>query len=64
MKISQLLMKEINAIPDGYTIIATGPLTTETLAQEIVQTLLVKINFISMMQGFLIIEKEILIQYG
>ena len=24
------------AIPDGYTIIATGPLTTETLAQEIV----------------------------
>ncbi|HGZ5656834.1 TPA: FADH(2)-oxidizing methylenetetrahydrofolate--tRNA-(uracil(54)-C(5))-methyltransferase TrmFO [Staphylococcus aureus] len=31
-----VINEEINAIPDGYTIIATGPLTTETLAQEIV----------------------------
>ena len=30
-----VINEEINAIPDGYTIIATG-LTTETLAQEIV----------------------------
>ncbi len=29
-----VINEEINAIPDGYTIIATGPLTTETLAQE------------------------------
>ena len=31
-----VINEEINAIPDGYTIIATGPLTTENLAQEIV----------------------------
>ncbi|MDE4961431.1 FAD-dependent oxidoreductase, partial [Francisella tularensis subsp. holarctica] len=31
-----VLNKEVNHIPEGYTIIATGPLTTEHLAQEIV----------------------------
>ncbi len=28
-----VINEEINAIPDGYTIIATGPTTTETLVQ-------------------------------
>lgn len=32
-----VLNEEINSIPDGYTIIATGPLTTEKLAAEIVE---------------------------
>ncbi|MDN6160014.1 MAG: FADH(2)-oxidizing methylenetetrahydrofolate--tRNA-(uracil(54)-C(5))-methyltransferase TrmFO, partial [Staphylococcus equorum] len=32
-----VLNKEINSIPEGYTIIATGPLTTEKLAAEIVE---------------------------
>ena len=31
-----VLNEEVNHIPEGYTIIATGPLTTEHLAQEIV----------------------------
>ena len=31
-----VMNEEINTIPDGYTIIATGPLTTDQLAQEIV----------------------------
>ena len=31
-----VLNEEVNSIPEGYTIIATGPLTTEHLAQEIV----------------------------
>lgn len=31
-----VLNEEVNSIPDGYTIIATGPLTTDHLAQEIV----------------------------
>ena len=30
------VLNEVNSIPEGYTIIATGPLTTEHLAQEIV----------------------------
>lgn len=32
-----VLNEEINSIPEGYTIIATGPLTTEKLATEIVE---------------------------
>ncbi|WP_427704754.1 FADH(2)-oxidizing methylenetetrahydrofolate--tRNA-(uracil(54)-C(5))-methyltransferase TrmFO [Staphylococcus parequorum] len=32
-----VLNEEINSIPEGYTIIATGPLTTEKLAAEIVE---------------------------
>lgn len=32
-----VLNEEINSIPEGYTIIATGPLTTEKLANEIVE---------------------------
>ena len=31
-----VINEEINSIPEGYTIIATGPLTTENLAKEIV----------------------------
>lgn len=31
-----VLNQEVHSIPEGYTIIATGPLTTENLAQEIV----------------------------
>ena len=31
-----VLNQEVHNIPEGYTIIATGPLTTENLAQEIV----------------------------
>lgn len=31
-----VMNEETNTIPDGYTIIATGPLTTDQLAQEIV----------------------------
>ena len=31
-----VLNEEVDGIPDGYTIIATGPLTTSNLAQEIV----------------------------
>ena len=31
-----VLNEEVNSIPEGYTIIATGPLTTDHLAQEIV----------------------------
>ena len=31
-----VLNEEVNSIPEGYTIIATGPLTTDKLAQEIV----------------------------
>ncbi|HLR19549.1 MAG TPA: FADH(2)-oxidizing methylenetetrahydrofolate--tRNA-(uracil(54)-C(5))-methyltransferase TrmFO [Staphylococcus sp.] len=32
-----VLNEEIHSIPEGYTIIATGPLTTENLAKEIVE---------------------------
>lgn len=32
-----VINKEINSIPEGYTIIATGPLTTDKLAAEIVE---------------------------
>ncbi|MBF0813356.1 MULTISPECIES: FADH(2)-oxidizing methylenetetrahydrofolate--tRNA-(uracil(54)-C(5))-methyltransferase TrmFO [Staphylococcus] len=32
-----VLNEEINSIPEGYTIIATGPLTTDKLANEIVE---------------------------
>ncbi|RIP24680.1 methylenetetrahydrofolate--tRNA-(uracil(54)-C(5))-methyltransferase (FADH(2)-oxidizing) TrmFO, partial [Staphylococcus gallinarum] len=32
-----VLKEEINSIPEGYTIIATGPLTTDKLANEIVE---------------------------
>lgn len=32
-----VLNKEIHSIPEGHTIIATGPLTTENLAKEIVE---------------------------
>ncbi|MGW7930490.1 FADH(2)-oxidizing methylenetetrahydrofolate--tRNA-(uracil(54)-C(5))-methyltransferase TrmFO [Staphylococcus xylosus] len=32
-----VLNEEINSIPEGYTIIATGPLTTDKLAKEIVE---------------------------
>ena len=32
-----VLNKEIHSIPEGHTIIATGPLTTEHLAKEIVE---------------------------
>ncbi|MDW4254093.1 FADH(2)-oxidizing methylenetetrahydrofolate--tRNA-(uracil(54)-C(5))-methyltransferase TrmFO [Staphylococcus saprophyticus] len=32
-----ILNEEINSIPEGYTIIATGPLTTNKLANEIVE---------------------------
>ncbi|MEB6060134.1 FADH(2)-oxidizing methylenetetrahydrofolate--tRNA-(uracil(54)-C(5))-methyltransferase TrmFO [Staphylococcus pseudoxylosus] len=32
-----VLNQEINSIPEGYTIIATGPLTTDKLANEIVE---------------------------
>ncbi|MGO2109025.1 MAG: FADH(2)-oxidizing methylenetetrahydrofolate--tRNA-(uracil(54)-C(5))-methyltransferase TrmFO [Staphylococcus equorum] len=32
-----VLNEEINSMPEGYTIIATGPLTTEKLAAEIVE---------------------------
>lgn len=32
-----VLNEEINSIPEGYTIIATGPLTTNKLANEIVE---------------------------
>ncbi|MBF7017285.1 FADH(2)-oxidizing methylenetetrahydrofolate--tRNA-(uracil(54)-C(5))-methyltransferase TrmFO [Staphylococcus durrellii] len=31
-----VLNQEVNSIPEGYTIIATGPLTTDSLAKEIV----------------------------
>ena len=32
-----VINEEINSIPEGYTIIATGPLTTDKLAAEIVE---------------------------
>ncbi|MEP9818467.1 FADH(2)-oxidizing methylenetetrahydrofolate--tRNA-(uracil(54)-C(5))-methyltransferase TrmFO [Staphylococcus xylosus] len=32
-----VLNEEINSIPEGYTIVATGPLTTDKLANEIVE---------------------------
>ncbi|PHK50725.1 FADH(2)-oxidizing methylenetetrahydrofolate--tRNA-(uracil(54)-C(5))-methyltransferase TrmFO [Staphylococcus edaphicus] len=32
-----VINEEINSIPEGYTIIATGPLTTDKLANEIVE---------------------------
>src|SRR5699024_1259694 len=32
-----IINEEINSIPEGYTIIATGPLTTNQLATEIVE---------------------------
>ena len=44
-----VINEEINSIPEGYTIIATGPLTTENLAKEIVD-ITGGINFIFMMQ--------------
>ena len=40
-----LLMKKLIVSLEGYTIIATGPLTTENLAKEIVD-IQVRINFI------------------
>lgn len=35
MKNIELIRKEVSSIPDGITIIATGPLTSEALAQEL-----------------------------
>ncbi len=51
-----VINEEIKYHPDGYTIIATGPLTCKTLRKKS-WTLLVKINFISIVR-LQIIEKE------